>query len=410
MNLYLKKTLVFLLAACVLLSVSCLLPAAYAEEVPETPTPDVVISKFLTQLAAGPVVLAGPERCVATTSTAGVSFSYGWYTTDGQPVTGNFTTGFYNLVMRFTAADGYVIAPNVAAYLNNSGRDLVVSVAADGKSATVSKRFEATIVRPQVIKSPGDEVIQEGSWVSYVATALYYTDLTWELTSPDGTITIDAERAIQQFPGVNLSNNHVDKINFYNVQASMDGWKLVAVFHGAENLESRSNATVLRVTPDPNKPQTPTEPEETPAVPEDMPTEPEDTPAVPEDTPTEPEDTPDTPTEPTPEEHVHDFSAAWSYDEQTHWHACSGCEEREGEAEHSFTWTETVKATRTSPGEEEGVCDVCGYTTTRATASKTSSKLVQRIPLQYPVYAILGLIVILIAAESIRTAVRRRRK
>jgi|GEM_PF-896559 len=402
MNLYLKKALAFLLTVCVLLSLAVLFPAAYAEDVPATPAPDVEIAKILTQLTAGPVVLSGPDRCVATTSTAGLSFSYGWYDTNGQPVTGNFEIGFYNLVMRFSAADGYVISPNVAAYLNNSNRDLVISVAADGKTATVSKRFEALILRPQVIKHPGDEVIQEGSWVSYVATALYATDLTWELTSPDGATTIDAERAIQQFPGVNLNNNHTDKINFYNVQASMDGWKLVAVFHGVEGLEARSNATVLRVTPDPDKAQPTPEPT------------PDPTPAAPEETPDGPETSaaPETsapPEESAQEEHVHDFASSWSFDETEHWHACTGCEEREAEEEHSFTWTETKKATRAAAGEEEGVCEVCGFRTTRETQFQPKSKLVQSIPFEVPCYILLGLIVVLIAAESIRSAARRRR-
>lgn len=392
-----KKTFSFLMALCLLLCLSSVIPSAHAAEAEVKE-----IKKILTQLEATPVVLSGPERCVATTSTEGLSFSYGWYTTDGQAVSGNFEVGNYDLIMRFSAADGYVIRSDVAAYLNNSSGGLSISVAEDGKSATISKRFEATILRPVVFKNPGDEVVPEGNWVSYVATAAYYTDLTWELVSPDGTTTIDAQDAIQKFPGVNLNNNHVDKIVFYNVQASMDGWSIVAVFHGAEDYTTRSKGSVIRVTPDPNK--TPATPEPTP-TPEAAPVE--ETPAPVETAAVEETPAVQTP-EPTPE-HEHSFAEAWRYDSEKHWHPCTGCEERSEEAEHNLVWTETKKASRAAPGEERGVCEVCGFTTTRETEYQAKDNLIRRIPIQYPIFAILGLIVILIAAESIRTAVSRRK-
>lgn len=400
-----KKTFPILIALCLLLSLSCMVPSALAAEAEQAPPADKEIPKILTQLTAGPVVLSGTDRCIATTSTEGLAFSYGWYDTAGQPVTGNFEVAYYDLVMRFTAADGYVIKPDVAAYLNNSPRDLTVSVAADGKSATIAKRFEAAIWRPIVFKSPGDEVKEEGSWVSYAVSGAYYTDLTWELTSPDGNTTIDAERAIQQFPGVNVDNNHFDRINFYNLQTSMNGWNLVAVFHGVEDLQTRSNATVLQVTPDPNK--TPATPEPTPtpeATPEATPAP--ENPAAPETAPAVPGEEPAI--EPT-SEHEHSFAEAWSFDDQKHWHDCTGCEERAEEAEHSFVWTETKKATSAEPGEEEGVCEVCGFTTVREKEFEGQENFLRRVPIQFPIYAILGLIVVLIAAESIRSAVRKKK-
>jgi hypothetical protein len=66
-----------------------------------------------------------------------------------------------------------------------------------------------------------------------------------------------------------------------------------------------------------------------------------------------------------PEEHVHEPAEAWSQDEQFHWHACGGCEELLDKAEHDMTWTETRPAALGAAGEEEGVCSVCGYKTTR---------------------------------------------
>ena len=402
---YVKKLFSFLMALCLLLSLSSMLPAAHATD---ATTPEVKeIKKILTQLAATPVVLSGPDRCVATTSTDGLSFSYGWYDTSGQPVTGNFEIGYYDLVMRFSASDGYVIRSDVAAYLNNSNSDLAISVAGDGKSATITRRFEAAILRPVVFKNPGDEVVDEGSWVSYVATAAYYTDLTWELVSPDGDTTIDAQEAIQKFPGVNLNNNHVDKIVFYNVQASMDGWSIVAVFHGAEDYTTRSKGSVIRVTPDPSKTTTTPEPTPTPEAASAEETQSQEETQAAAETPAE--QTPATP-EPTPTpEHEHSFAEAWRYNEQKHWHPCTGCDEHSEEEEHSLVWTEKAKATRVSPGEEEGVCEVCGFTTTRETEYQGKDNIIQRIPIQYPIYVILGLIAVLIAAECIRSAVSRRK-
>lgn len=414
MNLSLKKTISCFLTLCLLLSLAWLFPVTASATDAETAEPtesaepaeptEIVIKKILTQLTAGPVVLSGPDRCIATTSTENLGFSYGWYDSNGTLVSGNFDEGNYDLIMYFTAAGGYVISSEVAVYLNNSDRDLIISVASDGKSATVRKRFEASIWRPNVIKHPGDETVSEGGWVSYVATATFAESVTWELTSPDGKTTIDAEQAIQEFPGVNLHNNDVDKIVFYNVQPAMNGWKLVAVFHGAQGLTTRSEATVLSVTSESGSAA-----QTTPAPDKDAPEES----AAPEETSPAPEETSPAPTEPSPapeQTHEHSFSNTWSFDEQSHWHSCSGCEERDAEEAHSLVWTETVKASRVSPGEEEGVCEVCNYTTTRETQYEGKGSFLQSIPLQYPVLGILGLIVVLIAAECIRSAVANRRR
>lgn len=48
-------------------------------------------------------------------------------------------------------------------------------------------------------------------------------------------------------------------------------------------------------------------------------------------------------------EHDHNFAAAWSHDDNKHWHACTveGCTVKSGEGEHTFN--------------DKGVCTVCGY-------------------------------------------------
>ena len=59
--------------------------------------------------------------------------------------------------------------------------------------------------------------------------------------------------------------------------------------------------------------------------------------------------------------HTHSWSAAWSSDETSHWHACSGCDEKHEEAEHSFKWVIDKAATATQAGSKHEECSVCGY-------------------------------------------------
>ena len=65
------------------------------------------------------------------------------------------------------------------------------------------------------------------------------------------------------------------------------------------------------------------------------------------------------------EEHEHDFSGPWLYDARGHWHECPEDGAAADEGLHSFSWTEVRAATETEPGLEEGVCSICGYTSTR---------------------------------------------
>ena len=62
--------------------------------------------------------------------------------------------------------------------------------------------------------------------------------------------------------------------------------------------------------------------------------------------------------------HVHDWSDDWSKDENHHWYACSGCDEKKDEAPH--VWGEgvvTKEATETEEGVKTYTC-VCGSTKT----------------------------------------------
>ena len=58
--------------------------------------------------------------------------------------------------------------------------------------------------------------------------------------------------------------------------------------------------------------------------------------------------------------HEHSWSSAWTYDNNSHWHACSGCEEQKDKADHQWgAPTVTKAATAYAPGEQELTCTVC---------------------------------------------------
>ena len=105
----------------------------------------------------------------------------------------------------------------------------------------------------------------------------------------------------------------------------------------------------------------------------------------------------------------HRYSDAWSYDARGHWHECPDDGERAGEAEHDFKWTTITAHTRKAPGEERGVCSDCGYQVLRELPFGGSDDLISAIPIEYPLIAIPGLILILVGIQEIRVVRRRNR-
>ena len=57
----------------------------------------------------------------------------------------------------------------------------------------------------------------------------------------------------------------------------------------------------------------------------------------------------------------HSFAEEWTSDENSHWHACAGCDEKSDEAEHTFEWVIDKEATDTQTGSKHEECSVCGY-------------------------------------------------
>ena len=61
---------------------------------------------------------------------------------------------------------------------------------------------------------------------------------------------------------------------------------------------------------------------------------------------------------------THNYQTEWSKDDNGHWHACSVCQSKTNEAEHSFgEWTVTKQPTSTEDGSRARSC-ICGATVT----------------------------------------------
>ncbi len=438
-----RKWTVLLLTLCLLLSLGLSAPAALAAEAEETETPTEEtaapeatetpteetaapeatetpteettppaageeIKKVTIQLTRTPVVLLPVSDSVAKVSSSNASVvSLTWYDPDGNAASDTFQFVKYSMEIKIQADEGYVFAPNVDVYINNSNTGY--SVSASGRSATITREpTMAAVWNPSIVKHPGDEPVKEGDLVSYVSTALYAVSLEWELTSPDDSQTINAKDIATVFPEARATNNGVDKIVITHVPIEMDGWKIRAVFHGAEYAVSRSRYSVIKVIPNGEATTTPAE---TPAAEESpIPTEEPASSAEPTPTPTptpEPEEEPEE--TPVPTEHVHEFSKTWAMDETKHWHECPDDGERADEAEHDFQWTTLTEPTRTASGEERGECSVCGYQVSRELYFTGSDDIITRTPIEIPLIAIPSLILVLVITQSILVASRRRR-
>ena len=401
---------VLLMTLCLLLSSLVAAPAALAAEA-QAPAVVEEIAKVTIQLTRTPVALLNVSESTAKVSSANASLvSLTWYDPNGNPASGTFEHVKYRMEIVVRANDGYVFASGLKAYVNNSNEGL--SVAVNGTTATITREMMAAVWSPNIIKHPGDEPVMEGGLVSYVSTALYATGLSWELTSPDGSETIDAKDAPSRFPPLTINNNGTDKIILNHVPYALNGWSIRAVFTGAMNTVTRSRASVLQVTPDPNAAAAPAE-EPAPA-PAEAPNEaPFEAPAEePAEEPAEaPADAPAEEPEPEPEPeppHEHAFAEKWSMDEEKHWRECPDDGERTEEAAHDFEWITITPATRKTAGEERGVCSVCGYQTVRELAFSGGDDLISRLPIEYPLIGIPALILLLVIIQEIKVFRRRR--
>lgn len=379
------------------------------------PTPEPkVLNKITVTLDRTPVVMmpaSEPKAAVSSKNASLVSLT--WYDQLGNAIPGNsaFDYTTYRMEIIAKADDGYVFDPALNAYLNNSATSC--SVSADRKYVTLIRQYEALVYAPRIIKHPGEETVKEGTFVSYVSTAVYAKSLTWEFESPDGQTVFDCKDFTQTFRESRCENDGKEKIIIYNVTMEMNNWKVRAVFGGAEGTVTRSNPVTIKVEADPDRVQpTPTPaPEETPA-PTEAPAETEATaetaapaetekPAEPEK-PVETEKPAETPA-PNPD-HEHQFAEVWTADETSHWHECA-CGERSEEGAHDMRW-KTVSV-ENNVATQEGVCKVCGYRETKQ-ITVSSSRIINKVPMTYVFGGSLGLMLVLVVAESVKRAKRRK--
>ena len=416
-----KRILSLLMLLAMLASLAVFTPAALATgEDPETTPEPAVISKLTVTLDRTPVVLLSNSECHSTVSSKNATFvSLTWYdaANNAMPAGAQFEFQSYRAEIRAKADDGYVFAQDLHGYLNNSAA--TVTVSSDGKYATVSREYNAIVYAPRIIKQPGFEEVEEGKFVSYVCTAAYALSLTWEFISPDGEQVLSMHDAGVKFYGTGFSNDGVEKIVISNVTREMDGWKVRAVFSGAQNTVTRSNTVEIKVkydataaTPEPEVTPEPTEePVETTPEPEATPTPAPETTPEPDATPA-PETTPGPETTPAPStgemqtgsDHEHRYSTQWYADGEVHWHQCD-CGVIGDVGQHEMVWT--TEQLVDGIAIQEGYCKICGFRNSRQLPMEKSN-LVNKVPAMVVIVAAVGLIVVLVAAEGISRARRRR--
>ncbi len=364
MRVLVKRILTLLFALCLLLGFSFQLsPAASAA--------DNVIQKILTTVTPTPVALMDPASITAATSTPGLSItSAGWFDASGKAVKGAFNPETYKIEIHVKADNGYTIASDVAAYLNNSAVNITVENS--GQTATIVREYTAAIWAPTIIKNPSAETVKEGGWASFTATANYARDYEWFLEGPDGRQAVSVSDINLTYPEMSATGNGSTKMNLYNIPYELNGWKVVCNFIGAgTNNSVKSQGALLTVIPTTSRPaETPApEPEETAdAEPTTADTADADANAA-ENVSTE-EATAESSgdaaaVETSASAPAPVYSDAWSSDARGHWHdsISQGDDSRAEEALHSFIWYDGEDGTQT------GVCDVCGYTITKRPAA-----------------------------------------
>ena len=318
---------------------------------------DVPISKVLTTTKFTPVALMELQYVPAATSTEGVYIvDYAWYDANtGAKVVDQFGVNRVEVQITLATHDGYEFADEVNAYLNNVPADCIISP--DRHYLTILRTYNPEIWLPSVVKQPTDEFIEEWGMASFAANANYTLAYEWFAVNPETGAEYTTAQLSTEY-GVIFILDAGSTMTMVNVPASLDGWQFYCSFIGALDVRSNSRRATLHVKR--NSPVIDEYAIEPGSVEAATPS-PEPTPEpTPSPTPTP---VPTASPEPSPE-HFHVFPSTWHYDDAMHWRACE-CGEMIEQGAHVFTWKTLVRPTRVRNGTEQGVCDVCGYTTTR---------------------------------------------
>lgn len=355
---YKKRLLTLLTVFSLLLTLAVSLPA-------EASADDVVISKVLTTLSSTPVALVDPALITVATSTPGCYIiSAGWFDVNGNPVSGAFNTETYKLEINIGVNAGYTIDPNVACYLNNSAVTSFVNSA--NNTVTLTREYTAAIWAPTVYKNPGNETVEEGGWASFVVSGSYARDYQWSVVDSEGRSEIPVEKLKNSYNSMEVSGNGSTKLILRHIPYELNGWGVVCDFIGAgEGNVTRSQPARLTVNPSASRLAAMQEAAAASAAPSPTP--------IPSVAPVVAETTPEPEVQETPEPV---FSDEWSYDARGHWHASlDGSSTAADEALHTFVWTEIQSDSDTDGKVEQGVCEVCGFTSTRRTGGQNSSSV-----------------------------------
>ena len=377
----------------------CLCAALFGVHSPSAAA-ETLISKVLATLSYTPVALMDVGYITADTSTGGIYITdYGWYT-DGVRLNSKFGTRAAEVSITFATHDGFIFDDRVDVYLNNA---LVhYDLSPDRHYLTLTRSYEPMIWAPSVIKNPGDEHVDEGGLASFVASASYTEGFQWYAYDPEN----DVMTTIYEIPhGIEIySDGEQSRLNILSVPAWMDGWQVFCSFVGALGAKSNSTRATLYVTP-----LNPAQGDPFGGVPEPVET-PEPTPSpTPAPTPT-PAPVPTATPEPavTAEPvHVHEFSETWSFDRNRHWRECA-CGERIEQGAHTFVWEEREKATRSAPGQEHGVCSVCGFETDRSVEYTGQNEVLRFATVG--VGGLVGLTILVLVIDSVAAVLRRKKK
>ena len=376
-----KKRLFALFCVCLMLC--ALLPVSAAA--------DSAIDKVLCTTSSIPVAQASAKDIYAATSTAGCYIeSCTWRdTTNGYIIYQLFPTNNVELEIVLRANEGWYFSEGLAVYLNNSSADHYIGEG--GSTLTLTRTYSPELWAPAVIKNPGSETVDEGSFASFVATATVTSEYKWYLYDPANDKSYPAADTASLFAGTSIQENGEGKLNIYNIPAAMDGWQVYCVFAGpgGEVKSQKAGINVNYETPPPTATPEPT-PEPT-ATPE--PTE------APADTAK--------PKESRAPDHAHTFTADWHSSEALHWREC-GCGARTDEGVHTLVWEVKREATKREPGLSVGSCETCGYTAEKETDYDNSSSILRYIFLGLG--GLVALTIIILVIDSIRSSRRRRRR
>ena len=111
--------------------------------------------------------------------------------------------------------------------------------------AFATEGTDPTAPKPVVTKHPTGETVDEGGSAVFIARADNATEIIWRIVSNDTTNTVQAADAPAYF-GCIVNGLGTEQLVIGNIPASMDGWRVEAMFKGPGGV-AFSNGALIRV-------------------------------------------------------------------------------------------------------------------------------------------------------------------